>query len=284
MSFRKKYINNLNPVFSVPINNKPRPSFIKYAMKRASKVDVARTELNYLIQPKNLKTGSLIKRYRRLNEHRACAMRAMVQAMLYHFNIISKLVYASVEQLADECGLSTISKTGNKSISRASRLLTEFMEPMGFIKCKKSWDTSSRTYMPKMIELTSLFFMLFGISTVKLKNARLQQLGWMNKNLLIKGLRRVSLSEAETKNKNIRIKKLFEYREKRRIFSKRKTLAKNLISSNIYLSKQKILNVLIKKYSITELKRIGLEGLKKLVNTEYYYMKRLISNSRLDFP
>ncbi|CAL4326029.1 plasmid replication initiator RepA [Buchnera aphidicola] len=284
MLFRKKYINNYNPIFSIPINNKPRPSFIKYAMERASKIDVARTELNYVIQPKNIKTGLIIKRYRRLNEHRACAMRAMVQAMLYHFNIISRLVYASVEQLADECGLSTISKAGNKSISRASRLITEFMEPMGFIKCKTSWDKSSRTYMPKVIKLTSLFFMLFGISHTKLKNARLQQLGWVNKNLLIKGLKKISLKEAKLKNKNDRIKKLFEYREKKKKISKRKTLAKNLFTLSPCLSRQKILNILIKKYSISELKKMGSEGLKKLVNIEYFYLKKLASSALVDPP
>ncbi|AWI49414.1 plasmid replication initiator RepA, partial [Buchnera aphidicola] len=129
---RKNYICNLKPVFNPPKNEKKRSNFIDYAMKKASEIDVARSKLNYTLLAIDPKTGNILPRFRRLNEHRACAMRAIVLAMLYYWNTNSNLVEASIEKLSDECGLSTFSNSGNKSITRASRLITDFMEPMGF--------------------------------------------------------------------------------------------------------------------------------------------------------
>lgn len=282
MSSRINYINNKNPFFTPPKNEKRRPSFIYFAMKKASEIDVARCELNYIIQPKNTKTGIPIKRTRRLNEHRACAMRAMVLAMLYHFNISSELVQASVEQLSDECGLSTISKIGNKSITRASRLITHFMEPMGFVTCKKIWDKVLGNYMPKMITLTPLFFMLFDISEKQLKNAKKQQLGWINKNLIIKGLKPITITEAKTKAKDNQMRNLFKYRMSKHTFYKKKKNAQRLIALDEKEARQKILKALVGKYSISELTKMGPSGLKKQVNISYYYLRKIATNTYPD--
>ena len=139
-------------------------------------------------------------------------MKLMVLAMLCYCNPESNLVEASIEKLSDQFGLSTISKIGNKSITRASRLITHFMEPMGFVTCKKIWDKVLGNYMPKMIKLTPLFFMLFDVSEKKLINAKKQQLGWINKNLIIQGIKPITISEAKIKAKEIHMKNLFKYR------------------------------------------------------------------------
>ncbi|CAL4326062.1 plasmid replication initiator RepA [Buchnera aphidicola] len=282
MSFRKSYVYNQNPTFTPPKNNKRRPYFICFAMKKASEIDVARCELNYVIQPKNVKTGIPLKRYRRLNEHRASAMRAMVLAMLYHFNISSQLVQASVEQLSDECGLSTLSKIGNKSITRASRLITQFMEPMGFVTCKKIWDRVLGNYMPKMITLTPLFFMLLNISEKQLINAKNQQLGWINKNLIIKGLKPISAIEAQRRAKDTQMRNLFKYRISKHNFYKKRKHAQRIIALDEKEARQKILRALVGKYSISELTKLGPSGLKKQVNISYYYLKKIATNTYPD--
>lgn len=274
-SSSKKYIYNDMPMFNQPNNNKKRPSFIYYAMKRASDTDVARSELNYIIQPKNIHNGKPLVRLRRLNEHRARAMRAMVQAMLYHVNIVSQLVYASIEQLSDECGLSTLSQAGNKSITRASRLISEFMEPMGYVICKKSWDNILGTYMPKMIQLTPLFFSLFGVSLEKINNAKRQRLGWINKNLKEKGMTSITLMEAKWQSKENRLQSILQYRKSHHVFNQRKKHAKKLFSLKEHVAKQKILQVLVKQYTLTELSTMGLHGLRKKVNIQYYYLRKL---------
>jgi len=284
MLYRKKYVYNKTPVFTPPLGNKPRPAFIRYAMQKANMIDVARAELNYIIQPKNLKTGMFMKRRRRLNEHRASAMRAMVLAMLYHFNITSELVQATVEQLADECGLSTISNAGNKSITRASRLITEFMEPMGFIICEKIWDKIIGNYMPKMITLTPLFFMLLGISAQKLNNAKLQQLGWINKGLINRGLKSISLVEARRRGKDNQTRKVLEFRKTKHMFYQKRKKAQHIFKLDEREIKQKILNILVQRYTLIELTAMGSEGLKKQVNIEYYYLRKLAITPYPDIP
>ncbi|CAL4326660.1 plasmid replication initiator RepA [Buchnera aphidicola] len=282
MISRKCYINNPNPIFIPPKNNKRRPAFICYAMKKASEIDVARCELNYILQAKNIKIGLPLKRFRQLNEHRACAMRAMVLAMIYHFNISSELVQASVEQLSDECGLSTISKAGNKSITRASRLITNFMEPMGFVTCQKTWDRVLGNYMPKMITLTPLFFMLFGVSKEKLMNAKKQQLGWINTNLISKGLKPITMNDAKRRSKDTQIKSIFKYRMSRHAFYKKKRNAQKLINLDEKEARQTILRALVAKYSLSELTKLGPNGLKKQVNISYYYLRKIATNTYPD--
>ncbi|CAK8742666.1 hypothetical protein SODG_005919 [Sodalis praecaptivus] len=46
-----------------------------------------------------------------------------------------------------------------KSISRASRALTT-LEELGAIKCERVWDDSTHSYIPKIIWVTELFFVL----------------------------------------------------------------------------------------------------------------------------
>ncbi|WP_428994306.1 plasmid replication initiator RepA, partial [Buchnera aphidicola] len=276
--YRTRYIFNKNPKFVPPKKDKSRPVFIKYAIKMASLTDVARTELNYVIQPKDPNTGAIIKRKRRLNEHRARAMREIVKAMIYHFNITSDLVQASVEQLADECRLSTISKAGNKSITRASRLITNFMEPMGFVVCKKVWDKVIGNYTPKMITLTPLFFELIGISSKKLYNAKKQQLGWINKGLIKRGLKKISFSEARRIGKDKRIRGILKHRHMKHIFYRKHIKAKKIFSMDEKIAKQKILRALVARYSILELTTLGPKGLKKQINIEYYYLRKLATS------
>ncbi|WP_343190505.1 plasmid replication initiator RepA (plasmid) [Buchnera aphidicola (Mollitrichosiphum nigrofasciatum)] len=157
---KRKYIYNYNPKFSPPEHIKNRSKYIMNAITHVKSIDVARNIINKIIIPLNPITGNITFRFRRLNEHRARAMRAMVQAMLYYLNVHSNLVRASIEQLSDVCGLSTISDSGNKSITRASRLITDFMEPMGFIKCIKKSSIFTKERFKKKIFLTPLFFVL----------------------------------------------------------------------------------------------------------------------------
>ncbi|QCI18573.1 replication protein RepA (plasmid) [Buchnera aphidicola (Aphis nasturtii)] len=237
---RKNYIYNVKPVFNPPKSDKKRSSFIEYAMKKASEVDVARSTLNYTLLAINPETGSILPRFRRLNEHRACAMRAMVIAMLYYYNMESHLVEASIEKLSDQCGLSTISKLGNKSITRASRLISDFLEPMGFIKCKKEKTKFSSNYTPKKIFLTPIFFMLLHIPKSKINEYLFEY------------------------KKNSEVLKIIE----KKIFISFSDI-KIILNLDEKSAKNKILNALINFYTAHELTQIGPQGLKKKINIEY---------------
>ncbi len=246
---RKNYICNLKPVFNPPKNEKKRSNFIKYAMRKASEIDVARNILNYTLLAINPKTGNIFPRFRRLNEHRACAMRAMVLAMLYHYNIESHVVEASIEKLSDQCGLSTISKAGNKSITRASRLISHFLEPMGFIKCEREKTRFDSKYIPKKIFLTPIFFMLLHVSKSKINEYLFEY------------------------KKNSEVLKIIE----KKIFISFSDI-KIILKLDEKSAKNKILNVLINFYTANELTRIGPQGLKKKINIEYNNIRNLYIN------
>ncbi|CAL4326658.1 plasmid replication initiator RepA [Buchnera aphidicola] len=243
---RKNYIYNPKPIFNPPQNKRKISKFIFYAMKKASEIDVARSNLNYTLLPIDPKTGNVLPRFRRLNEHRACAMRAIVLAMLYYFNINSNLVEASIEKLADECGLSTFSDSGNKSITRASRLINEFLEPMGFIKCKREKSISMSNYIPKRISLTPMFFMLFDISESKIKNYLSSPTKFFQKPKIQEKKMFISFSDMEI---------ISQLDEKS--------------------ARKKILNALINYYSASQLTKIGPKGLKKKIDIEYNNLCKL---------
>ncbi|WP_343190506.1 plasmid replication initiator RepA (plasmid) [Buchnera aphidicola (Mollitrichosiphum nigrofasciatum)] len=278
--FKLNYVNNKRPVFKKSINDKKRPAFIRYAMKRANETDVARNELNYTIIPINTKTGQPIKRFRRLNEHRARAMRAMVQAMLYNFNIASNLVMASVEQLSDSCGLSTISKAGNKSITRASRLITDFMEPMGFIKCVKIWDPLLGSYIPKMISLNPLFFMLFGITSESLNKAKNAQLNWINNNLLNKGLSPTNFKKIKKNAKKEHIKRALKHRNYKYHINNQHKKANKITHLPEKDARLYILNSIVKRYNSHELNKMGPVELRNKVNIEYCQLRNIVINTK----
>ncbi|WAI03418.1 plasmid replication initiator RepA [Buchnera aphidicola] len=241
---RKNYIYNPKPVFNPPKNKRKRSTFIRYAMKKASEIDVARSNLNYTLLPIDPKTGNILTRFRRLNEHRASAMRVIVLAMLYYFDINSNLVEASIEKLADECGLSTFSDSGNKSITRVSRLINEFLEPMGFVKCKRVRSQINNKYLPKKIFLTPMFFMLLGISESKKYHYLPTTIEFSKK----------------TSEKKI----FFSFSDIEKISKLDEKSARN-----------KILNALINYYTASELTKIGPKGLKKKIDIEYHNLCKL---------
>ncbi|VFP88980.1 Probable replication-associated protein RepA1 (plasmid) [Buchnera aphidicola (Cinara piceae)] len=277
---KKKYVYNPYPQFIQPENHKKRPAFIRYAMKCAAQTDVARNEIYYTNPLKNPVTGRLLPpRRRRLNEHRARALRAMVQAMLYHFNIVSTLVMASVEKLSDVCGLSTYSSAGNKSITRASRLITQFMEPMGLISCQKVWDKILKMYIPKIIFLKPLFFMLFNISQSRLEYVRVKQLQWVNNQLKKQGKNKITFIEAEELAKEKHIYSALLFRKSKHTIRKQKNKAIKILQFEEQHARSYILNNLVKKYSTKELCNLGLENLKRKVNCEYFKLIKLAKNS-----
>lgn len=243
---RKNYICNPKPIFKPPKNEKKRSDFICYAIKKALKIDVARSTLNKTLLAIDPKTGNIIPRFRRLNEHRACAMRAIVLAMLYYYNISSRLVEASIEKLSDECGLSTFSESGNKSITRTSRLIKEFLEPMGFVICKRKKTQSNSNYIPKKIFLTSNFFMLLNISQSQIKKYLFKE--------------EKILNTLKVRKKEISIS--FLHVEKNSQLDEKSV-------------RKKILNALISYYTADELAIIGPQGLKKKIDIEYSKLCKL---------
>jgi len=55
--------------------------------------------------------------------HGSRAAQAVVEGIIHHVRITGGIVHCTIEQLADYCGLATVSKNGNRSTTRASRAI-----------------------------------------------------------------------------------------------------------------------------------------------------------------
>ncbi|WP_343192405.1 plasmid replication initiator RepA (plasmid) [Buchnera aphidicola (Formosaphis micheliae)] len=241
MEYKKKYVDNKYPQFKIPKISKKKSKLITYIMKKAEKIDFI-TKINTYLLNNPIKKGCTYITLKNLNEHRERAIKAIIQAMIYHMNFNSNEVDASIEQLSDECGLSTTSKAGNKSITRASRLITEFMEPIGLIVRQNKKKYISSFYDTKKILLTPMFFNLFNI-----KKEKIEQYLYFKKKL-----------NYENNFSFNKIEKLILMKEIKKTSKKKEQIIKN-----------KILHDIIQHYSTEELTQFGSNGLKEMIESEY---------------
>ncbi|MEQ9883192.1 plasmid replication initiator RepA [Pectobacterium brasiliense] len=199
---RQCYVVNPMPVFSRPEHHKHNlPAYSKRLLKRLSERDVSRWAGFYCTNAYHHKTHERIVRQRHFNKHRARAMNALVQAMIYHLNIVSGVIPVGFTALAREAGLSTTSAAGNESITRATRAAHD-LAAYGLIDYKLVWDKVTRQYFPADIEVTELFFDMVGCGAEAWHKARNQQLAWINQGLVKKGEKPISLTEARRRQKD----------------------------------------------------------------------------------
>ncbi|SUY95373.1 plasmid replication initiation protein RepA1 [Citrobacter freundii] len=169
---RSVYIHNPNPKFIAPAHHAHKlPSVLQGAIKNAQGGDLTGDMVFYVNLPP--------ERRRRIYEARRKAINAAITGILYFVNIVSREVHASAEQLADQCGLSTVSAAGNKSITRLTRALV-MMKGLGLVQYKRRFDRVSRKYFPAEIVVTDTFIELVGISPEAWQRAVEQKLNYFN--------------------------------------------------------------------------------------------------------
>ena len=169
---RSVYIHNPNPKFIAPAHHAHKlPFVLQGAIKNTQGRDLTGDMIFYVNLPP--------ERRRRIYEARRKAINAAITAILYFVNIVSREVHASAEQLADQCGLSTVSDAGNKSITRLTRALV-MMKGLGLVQYKRRFDRVSRKYFPAEIVVTDTFIELVGISPESWQRAVDQKLNYYN--------------------------------------------------------------------------------------------------------
>ncbi|HBV6392384.1 TPA: RepA [Klebsiella aerogenes] len=198
MILRSAYVCNADPKFQVPKHHTHKlPFVLSDALQRIDGRDLTCDVAFYVNQPS--------ERQRRLNEHRRRAINAVISALLHHTNVISKRVLASAEALADFCGLSTVSKAGNKSITRCTRALAQ-LKQLGFIDYERRWDRVSKRYFPSKIELKKQLLETVGISEAIWQRAVNQKLNYYN----AKNSQRLKTAITEAEYKRIVIQEQME--------------------------------------------------------------------------
>lgn len=107
------------------------------------------------------------------------AIDALLQGMCFHYDPLANRVQCSITNLALECGLATESKSGNLSITRATRAL-KFMAELGLITYQTEYDPKIGCYIPTDITFTPALFAALDISEVAVLAARRSRVDWEN--------------------------------------------------------------------------------------------------------
>lgn len=198
---RQCYVVNPTPVFTRPAHHKHNlPAYNKQLVDTVTSRDVARWAGFYFYDAFHHKTNKPVVRQRHFNKHRARAINALVQAMVYHLNIVSGTIPVSFTTLAREAGLATTSAAGNESITRATRAAHD-LAAFGLITYKLLWDKVTRQFFPADIEVTDRFFDMAGSNPQAWEKARNQQLAWINLGLAKKGEKPLTRTEATRRQK-----------------------------------------------------------------------------------
>jgi incFII family plasmid replication initiator RepA len=85
------------------------------------------------------------------------AIDALLQGLSFHYDPLANRVQRSITNLAIECGLATESKSGNLSITRATRAL-KFIAELGLITYQTEYDPEIGCNIPTDITFTPAFF------------------------------------------------------------------------------------------------------------------------------
>lgn len=122
---------------------------------------------------------SLGKRHRMPPVLRRRAIDALLQGLCFHYDPLANRVQRSITNLAIECGLATESKSGNLSITRATRAL-KFMAELGLITYQTEYDPQIGCNIPTDITFTPTLFLALDVSDVAVVAARRSRVEWEN--------------------------------------------------------------------------------------------------------
>lgn len=264
------YVANPNPSFVPPKHHKSRPMFLIKAFNYASTRKVWYWE-GFSFYKKHA------GRQRRFNLHRGRAIQSGTLCMIHHVDIVTGLVHASCEQMADMCGLSTYSKRGNKSITRFTRMIDD-LEKFYLVKTEKVWDRVLGQWIPKMIWLTDLFWRMVGLNEIEYHSAQNQQLGYRKRGLSLKEQENLTVTEAKRLSKKKFIEAAFNRRKKAHQRSKERRAAKTFSELPLDRQRSEIAHNLTKLLTKEELDELGLEGFRIEVNIQLGKIRNLLNN------
>lgn len=271
----RRYVNNLTPCYQPPKLGINPPRIINALRKSVRKNSPSR-HLLWSISPRyHPITKKLLSSNRSINLHRSRSIDAIMECLAAHVNLVTGKVFMTLKQISDACGLTTYNSHGIPCYSRASRAINEHIEAIGAIVCERVWDKTTGSYIPNLIWVTKLFFVLISYEYGKFLAAQKQQLFWENKKLRASGEPAISLSEARRRAKNQHIQSAFMIRVKQKAYKKQLRRARKLSSMKKQDAEHEILKDLIRLYSKDDLVRMGYVELKKQVEQRYYAMRKL---------
>ncbi len=99
--------------------------------------------------------------------------------MCFHYDPLANRVQRSITNMAIECGLATESRSGNLSITRATRAL-KFLAELGLITYQTEYDPQIGCNIPTDITFTPALFSALDVSEMAVVAARRSRVEWEN--------------------------------------------------------------------------------------------------------
>ncbi|MCJ7365144.1 incFII family plasmid replication initiator RepA [Klebsiella quasipneumoniae] len=181
-------VKNPNPVFTPREGKKTLP----FCRKLMAKAEGFTSRFDFSIHVAFLR--SLGKRHRMPPLLRRRAIDALLQAMCFHYDPLANRVQRSITNMAIECGLATESRSGNLSITRATRALTSLAE-LGLITYQTEYDPQIGCNIPTDITFTPALFSALDVSEVAVVAARRSRVEWENRQRKKQGLDTLGMDE-----------------------------------------------------------------------------------------
>ncbi|UAB72378.1 hypothetical protein INR79_24280 [Vibrio sp. SCSIO 43132] len=203
-------VKNLHPTFEPNQRSDTRPKLIKDACKFIQNNPV------HLWSGFRL-WGQYANRQRGFNLHLKRSIQAGFEALAYHANLLTGVVHSSCTEMSDMCGLSTTGPSGQKSISRFTRMIN-MIEKYNLVKTERIWDREQGMWIPKLIQVTPLFWEVCGISETRLNGEQRKALGRLRKEKKLAGFKpdeiaKFGISEAEQEARRSFIRSAFKARK-----------------------------------------------------------------------
>lgn len=162
-----RQVKNPNPVFTPREGKKTLP----FCRKLMAKAEGFTSRFDFSVHVEFVR--SLGKRHRMPPLLRRRAIDALLQGLCFHYDPLANRVQRSITNLATE------SKTGNLSITRATRAL-KFMAELGLITYQTEYDPQIGCNIPTDITFTPALFSTLDVSDVAVVAARRSRVEWEN--------------------------------------------------------------------------------------------------------
>ncbi|VFP84646.1 Probable replication-associated protein RepA1 (plasmid) [Candidatus Erwinia haradaeae] len=271
------YVKNPYPCYRPPKENVKPPRII-HAIRQAARDNAPSKHPIWRSAPRyHAITHEILRNQRTMNAHRARAIDAIMECLAAHVNIVTGKVYMSLAQISDACGLTTYNTEGKPCYSRTSRAITEHLEALGVVLCDRIWDNTTGSYIPNIIWITQLFFVLIGYEYGKYLAAQNQQLSWENQKIREAGEEPITLTEARRRAKTEHIRRAFECRTQKLARNKQHRRARKIEAMDERKARGSILQDLVKLYRKEELGAMGYNELNRIITQRYYAMCKLAS-------
>ncbi len=183
-----RQVKNPNPVFTPREGKKTLP----FCRKLMAKAEGFTSRFDFTMHVAFAR--SLGVRHRMPPLLRRRAIDALLQGLSFHYDPLANRVQRSITNLAIECGLATESKSGNLSITRATRAL-KFIAELGLITYQTEYDPEIGCNIPTDITFTPAFFSALDVSDVAVAAARRSRVEWENQQREKQQLPRLEMDE-----------------------------------------------------------------------------------------